>query len=127
MGGGKTTFVRGLAAGFGSRDRVSSPSFTISNFYKNRRSQQIHHFDFYRLSEAGIIVDQLAESLSDPKVITVIEWSDIVQGVLPMERLTIEFQPVEISPDERRITITYPESQAALIMKLESQWTGVRP
>jgi tRNA threonylcarbamoyladenosine biosynthesis protein TsaE len=30
VGGGKTTFVRGLVSGAGSTDHVSSPTFTIS-------------------------------------------------------------------------------------------------
>src|SRR5436190_17523226 len=63
LGGGKTTFVRGLARGFGSNDRVASPTFTLNKIYKNSKGQEIHHFDFYRLHEPGILVDQLSESL----------------------------------------------------------------
>src|SRR5258708_8291303 len=80
LGGGKTTFVRGLVRGLGSKDTVSSPTFTLNKIYK-AKDMQIHHFDFYRLSDAGIVADQLAESLEDPSVITVVEWSDIVQEV----------------------------------------------
>src|SRR3989344_4645507 len=72
LGGGKTTFVRGLARGLGSNDTVSSPTFTLSKIYKVKNGLEIHHFDFYRLSDAGIMADQLAESLEDPKVITIV-------------------------------------------------------
>src|SRR3989344_4647612 len=61
LGGGKTTFVRGLVKGFGSQDVVTSPTFTLNKVYQGRDGQQIHHFDFYRLSEPGIVADQLAE------------------------------------------------------------------
>lgn len=71
--------------------------------------------------------DELAESLDNSKVITVIEWSDIVQNVLPKERLSIEFLPVEINPDERLIVISYPESKIELMRKLESAWQETRP
>src|SRR3989344_5721785 len=64
LGGGKTTFVRGLAKGMGSRDHVSSPTFTICNTYKvksksSHAAQELWHFDFYRLHEAGLIEHEL--------------------------------------------------------------------
>lgn len=88
LGGGKTTFVRGLARGMGSDDRVSSPTFTLSNVYKGRQLT-LNHFDFYRLSEPGIMREELAEVLADPEAVTVIEWADIVHDVLPEERLAL--------------------------------------
>jgi hypothetical protein len=56
-----------------------------------------------------------------------VEWADIVEDVLPAERLTIEFEPTADSPDERRITITYPDKYRPLIAKLESDWVEVEP
>jgi len=88
LGGGKTTFVRGLARGAGSKDKVASPTFTISKVY-DCPDFQIHHFDFYRLHEAGIVADELAEVASDPKVVVVVEWSDVVQHMLPEQRLAV--------------------------------------
>src|SRR5581483_8998174 len=101
LGGGKTTFTRGLVRGIGSADKVASPTFTLNKIYKADHLE-IHHFDFYRLNDPGVVSDQLEESLQNPGVITVVEWSDIVRGVLPDNRLIIEFQPVESDPDERQ-------------------------
>lgn len=126
LGGGKTTFVCGLARGLGNKDSVTSPTFTLSKVYK-AKDLQIHHFDFYRLNEPGIVADQLAESLEDPKVITVVEWSSIVQDVLPKKRLTVEFKPTKNNPEEREIIIIYPESKIGLMRRLETNWTGVEP
>ena len=126
MGGGKTTFVRGLAAGAGSKDGVASPTFTLNRIYRFPGGE-IHHFDFYRLNEPGVLADQLAESLTDPKVITVIEWSDIVADVLPTDRLSIKLEPTANDPDERQITISYPEKLAGLIRKLETKWAVGQP
>lgn len=126
LGGGKTTFVRGLVRGLGSHDKISSPTFTLNRIYK-AAGLEIHHFDFYRLKEPGVVSDQLEESLQNSRVITIVEWSDIVQDVLPRERLIIEFKPVKDNPDERRIEITYPESQNDLVEKLENYWTEIRP
>lgn len=126
LGGGKTTFATGLAKGLGSNDRVSSPTFTLSRIYKTK-SGEIHHFDFYRLNEPGIIADQLAESLADPKVVTVVEWSKIVRDVLPEDRLVIELAPLADNPDGRQVTIRYPELMANVIKKVATVWEEVEP
>ena len=126
LGGGKTTFVRGLARGVKSNDTVSSPTFTISRVYKFKNGE-IHHFDFYRLDEAGVMADQLKESLDDKEVVTVVEWSDIVQSVLPDDRITIGFSPTANDPEERRISISYTEKNDKLIKQLETEREQLRP
>lgn len=108
VGAGKTTFVKGLARGLGVNDDIQSPSFTISRVYDARDGLRLAHYDFYRLTDAGIMRDELAEAIEDQTTITVIEWADIVEGVLPSGRLTIEFTaPTETS---RRLTLTGLES-----------------
>lgn len=91
VGAGKTTFVKGLALGLGIDEDVQSPSFTISRVYDARDDLQLAHYDFYRLNDAGIMANELTETTEDPACITVIEWADIVEGVLPTHRLHITF------------------------------------
>lgn len=122
LGGGKTTFVRGLAKGFGSADQVISPTFILNAIYKGQGGREIHHFDFYRLDQAGILSSQLEASLKNRQVVTVVEWSGIVQKILPQKRFTVEFQPVAANEDERQIIITYPESKAPLMEELKAGW-----
>lgn len=117
LGGGKTTFVRGLARGMGSTDRVASPTFTISRVYE-AGSRELHHFDFYRLGEAGLISEELAEVLNDPNIVTVVEWANIVQDVLPNKRLTIV---IEKTPTDGRVfTFRSPESLQYLVQAAQS-------
>lgn len=127
LGGGKTTFVRGLARGLGSKDTVASPTFTLNKVYKGQGGLQIHHFDFYRLSEPGVVADQLAESLNDPKVVTVVEWSNIVKDVLPTIHIVIEFEPVHSDADERKISINYTDKLAGQVREVETAWGKSRP
>jgi tRNA threonylcarbamoyladenosine biosynthesis protein TsaE len=94
LGGGKTTFVRGLAIGAGSTDHVASPTFTVSKVYIAPKFD-IHHFDFYRLAEAGLMEYELHDLLADPKIVVVVEWGGVVQHVLPDKRLTIEINQTE--------------------------------
>jgi tRNA threonylcarbamoyladenosine biosynthesis protein TsaE len=126
LGGGKTTFVKGLVRGAGSKDNVTSPTFTLSRIY-NAKDFQIHHFDFYRLNDPGILAEQLSESVSNDKAVVVIEWAEIVKDVLPDEHISIEFKPTVSSPDERQITISYPESNRQIIAQLETDWEEIRP
>jgi tRNA threonylcarbamoyladenosine biosynthesis protein TsaE len=112
LGGGKTTFTRGLARGAGSKDKVASPTFTISKMY-DTGNLQIHHFDFYRLQEAGIVADELAEIIGDPKAVAVVEWGDVVQDVLPKERLTLTI--TQTPEGDRKLAFAYAESLAYLL------------
>jgi tRNA threonylcarbamoyladenosine biosynthesis protein TsaE len=92
VGAGKTTFTKGLAIGLGIDEDVQSPSFTISRVYDARDKLVMAHYDFYRLNDAGILNDELREAMEDKTAITVIEWADIVEGVLPKRRIRISFQ-----------------------------------
>lgn len=112
LGGGKTTFTRGLTRGAGSTDRVGSPTFTLSREYKAPKFT-IAHFDFYRLGEAGIMGDELEELLGDPAYVAVIEWGDIVHDVLPKMRLTVQIE--QTGDDTRLITMVYPEQLTYLV------------
>ena len=96
-------FVRGLATAVGSADQVTSPTFTISRIYSGE-GIEVHHFDFYRLQDPGLMRAELQESVADPEVVVVTEWSDVVADVLPPERLRIAFTP--ISETSRRLEIS---------------------
>lgn len=89
VGTGKTTLTKAIAVGLGIDDDVQSPSFTISRTYPARDDLELHHYDFYRLSDPGIMQHELAESVDDARAVTVVEWGDSVADVLPAERLTI--------------------------------------
>ena len=111
LGGGKTTFVRGLARGLGSTNRVSSPTFKISNEYNGRL--KLYHFDFYRLNDSGVVANELAEVIGGQKSVVVIEWSDIVRNVLPPERLSVELKA--IGENERQLAFHYPSSLSYIV------------
>jgi tRNA threonylcarbamoyladenosine biosynthesis protein TsaE len=53
LGSGKTTFVQGIASGWGSLDPVSSPSFVLVNVYRGADGQRLYHLDAYRLENAA--------------------------------------------------------------------------
>ena len=89
VGAGKTTFVRGLAKGLGVQEPITSPSFTISKSYALPSGGNLIHYDFYRLSDPGLMVNDLAEALADPKNVVVVEWAESVADILPENRTKI--------------------------------------
>ena len=116
LGGGKTTFVRGVARGAGSEDKVASPSFTLSKVYKTA-GFEIHHFDFYRLNEPGVLAHELAEVVDDPKQVVVIEWADVVQHILPNKRLTITI--AQTPTGERTLGFRAPAALSYLLKAVQ--------
>lgn len=93
IGGGKTTLVRGMAVGIDSHDQVQSPTFTIQRIYKGKKLD-LHHFDFHRLQDPGVMQAELTESIAQNAAV-VIEWSDIVADVLPAQRLKIQIRAID--------------------------------
>lgn len=89
VGAGKTTLTKSIARALGVDGPIQSPTFTICNRYETRNGLILAHYDFYRLHEAGLMREELDETLHEPTAITIIEWGDIVADVLPSDRLTI--------------------------------------
>lgn len=89
VGAGKTTFVRGLAAGLGITTPVTSPSFTISKQYAIPDNKYLVHYDFYRLPDPGLMSEDLQESIHNPNNLTIIEWAESVSDLLPKSHVTI--------------------------------------
>lgn len=115
VGAGKTTFTKGLARGLEADDDVQSPTFTLSRVYNIRDGGVLVHYDFYRLNEPGIMHHEIAEAIADPETIVVIEWGDIIEGVLPDDRLTIRI--VAVSENSREIDIQAGGDSAKQILE----------
>jgi tRNA threonylcarbamoyladenosine biosynthesis protein TsaE len=105
LGAGKTTFVRGLAAGLDVRDHVASPTFTLIREYTGRLT--VAHVDVYRLERVQDVVDLALDEVGDGDAVLVVEWGDVVDELLPDERLRVELTTVDPSggDETRRIAI----------------------
>jgi len=93
LGAGKTTFVQGIAQGWGSLDSVSSPTFILVNIYRRADQAQLFHMDAYRLDST-----QEAEELDVDSMLAVgaliIEWPERMSGLVPEERLWVTLEHV---------------------------------
>ena len=87
LGGGKTTFVRGLARGLGISSGVQSPTFQLVRVYPGRI--QLAHVDLYRLESGAELADLGLDDLLEQGVVAV-EWGDRLRLDYPNTR-RIEF------------------------------------
>jgi tRNA threonylcarbamoyladenosine biosynthesis protein TsaE len=94
LGSGKTTLVQGLAAGWGSLDAVSSPTFVIVNVYRRLDQRQLFHLDAYRLSGPAEAVDLDLDNIFETGSL-VVEWADVIEDALPDERLWVNLRYVD--------------------------------
>lgn len=115
VGAGKTTLTKGIAEGLKIHEPVQSPTFTISRVYETPSGLELRHYDFYRLSEAGVMADELAEATEQPHAVTVVEWGDVVAGVLPEDRLRIRISVQ--ADDSREVVLEAMGERAARLME----------
>ena len=88
LGAGKTCLSKGIAAGLGVSENITSPTFTIIKEYKGRHP--VYHIDVYRLSSSADMLDLGYEEYFDGDGVVIIEWADIIEDILPEERLDIQ-------------------------------------
>jgi tRNA threonylcarbamoyladenosine biosynthesis protein TsaE len=72
LGTGKTTFLKGLAKAWGISD-VTSPTFTLLNVYRGKRT--LLHVDAYRLSNSTALSLDF-EDLCRPPFCLAVEWPE---------------------------------------------------
>jgi tRNA threonylcarbamoyladenosine biosynthesis protein TsaE len=100
LGAGKTTFVQGIARGWGSRDSVSSPTFIIVNVYRRGDKDRLFHMDAYRLDSAPEAEElDLDAMLAQGPLL--IEWPERMDGLVPNECLWVMLE--HIGEEEREL------------------------
>jgi tRNA threonylcarbamoyladenosine biosynthesis protein TsaE len=109
LGSGKTTFVKGLAEGFGikSGEHVTSPTFVIMRVYRGKIP--IYHFDLYRLeSETELEAIGFEEFINDTNAVSCVEWPEKAGSLIPADALRVRFQ---ITGKQNERTITLPDGE----------------
>ena len=102
LGAGKAAFTRGLAAGLGVTEPVTSPTYTIVNEYLGGRLP-LFHFDMYRLSSADDLFDIGWEDYLDRGGVCAVEWSEnVTEAMEGAVSVTIDV----LGENTRRITIS---------------------
>ena len=108
LGAGKTAFTRGLAAGLGADEPVTSPTYTVVNEYLSGRLP-LFHFDMYRLAGADELFDVGWEDYLERGGVCAVEWSENVTEALE-DPITVSIERTDGGENERRITISGGEA-----------------
>ena len=107
LGAGKTAFVKELGTLLGlSRSEITSPTFVIMKVFEisHPRFKRLIHIDAYRLEkEKELLKLGWEEIVADPENLILIEWPELVKGLIPKtaQRITFRF----IDEDTREITV----------------------
>lgn len=105
LGVGKTVLTQGIAKGLEITETINSPTFTIVQEYEEGR-MPFYHFDVYRIGDVEEMDEIGYEDYFYGDGLTMIEWSNLIEEILPAKRkeITIE-KDLERGFDYRRITI----------------------
>jgi tRNA A37 threonylcarbamoyladenosine biosynthesis protein TsaE len=143
LGGGKTTFTRGIAAGLGSVDDVSSPTFTVSQIYEGGKFRLLH-IDMYRLSGLerhpdsvpAFAVSDLSTPSSDillleddgigeSDTVTVIEWA--TEGMISQHTnsVKIAINKLPESDEHRQFIIEVDKSLEYLLKVVKGSYNDL--
>lgn len=107
LGAGKTTLMKGLSAGFGVRNEVASPTFTLMNHYHthNHNIKNLIHIDTYRIKDEQELKDiGIEDYLGEFDSLCVIEWPEKLITLLKNKKtftITIE----HLDENKRKITM----------------------
>ena len=105
LGVGKTVFTKGLAAGLGIKEPVSSPTFTILQEYEEGRLP-FYHFDVYRIGDVEEMDEIGYEDYFYGDGVCLIEWADLIREILPEHYKEIRIEKdLDKGFDYRRISI----------------------
>lgn len=110
LGTGKTALTRGIAAGLGVTERVTSPTFTVVNEYLSGRLP-LFHFDMYRLGSAEELFDIGWEDYLARGGVCAVEWSERVTEALD-KPIVVELRRDSADENVRHITVTGGGSDA---------------
>ena len=104
LGAGKTCFAQGIARGLGIEGAVTSPTFTLINEHYGRLP--FFHMDVYRLDFVEEMDDLGYEEYFYNGGVTLIEWAEKIDELLPEERLDISIDSTPEGEEFRNITLS---------------------
>lgn len=105
LGSGKTVFVKAFAHALGITENITSPTFNIIKEYCDGEIP-LYHMDVYRLEDSK--EDIGIEDYFNKNGVTLIEWADMIQDKLPIERLDIHFKIID---ENTRVLVFIPHGK----------------
>jgi len=92
MGAGKTTFIKSICKQLKVIDNISSPTFAIVNVYQTEITDEVYHFDFYRIKSIEEVYDIGYEDYFYGGQYCLMEWPEKIEELLPEDTITVEIK-----------------------------------
>lgn len=106
LGVGKTVFTKGVAAGLGIKDDVSSPTFTLIQEYYGGRLP-LYHFDVYRIDGPWDMDDLGYGEYFYGEGVCLVEWGSMINELFPENTIYVRIEKdLEKGFDYRKITVS---------------------
>ena len=106
LGTGKTTFTKGFARQMGIKDHVTSPTFKLISEYQGKK-YKLNHIDAYRMNGPEDFLNIGGEEyLLSKNSITIIEWGDLLNDILPLKTIRVNFTRIKSPKESRKIEIS---------------------
>ena len=106
LGAGKTVFAKGIAAGLGIVEDITSPTFSLMEIYEGKIT--LHHFDLYRIEDQNEFANLSFEEYWEGDGVSVIEWAENAENILPKKRINVYIEYIDAN--RRMITIEYTDN-----------------
>jgi tRNA threonylcarbamoyladenosine biosynthesis protein TsaE len=103
LGAGKTHFSKGVVAGIGSSDSVTSPTFVFINEYRGPQRLPIFHADLYRINTPAELIGIGITDATDGHGICIVEWPERDPSLRDMPHIAIHIAHVD--QHTRRISV----------------------
>ncbi len=104
LGAGKTTLVKGIAAGFetAAEDDVTSPTFTLIHEYRSPRVN-VYHIDLYRVDTPRELDTLALDDLRGDNSVLLIEWGEKFPRFVRERDVEIVLE--RVGEEERRVRV----------------------
>jgi tRNA threonylcarbamoyladenosine biosynthesis protein TsaE len=104
LGAGKTTLVKGIAAGLeaAAEEDVTSPTFTLVHEYRGPKAN-LYHIDLYRIDTPRELDTLALDDLRSENSILLIEWGEKFPSLLSQRDMEISFE--RLDETERKIRV----------------------
>lgn len=107
LGAGKTHFTQGFAAGLGTPDVPTSPTFNLVCEHHGGRLP-LYHFDLYRLEDASQLDDIDYWGITEGDGVSLVEWGDKFPEAADEACLTLDFA---VALDGTRTIVAAPATE----------------
>jgi len=106
LGAGKTTLVKGIAAGFAaaSEDDVTSPNFTLVHEYRGPEAN-LYHIDLYRVETQRQLETLGLDDLIAENSVLLIEWGEKFPRFVRERDVEIALE--RVGESERKVSVSF--------------------